>query len=126
MFSRAVFTFYFVLSVTLLAAAMPACSPSSTTTITVSAPAPTSPGNSCTTGPIQCCESVGKASDPAFNALLGLLGIVIDGFEALLGLQCSPISIVGVGQSTCTANVVCCENNSVGSLISIGCIPIIL
>ncbi|KAI0653914.1 fungal hydrophobin [Cubamyces menziesii] len=125
MFSRVVFTFYFVLSVALLATAKPACAPASTTTITVSAPAST-PTGTCSTGPIQCCQSVGKASDPAFNALLGLLGVVIDGFDALLGLQCSPISIVGVGQSTCTANVVCCENNSVGSLISIGCIPIIL
>ncbi|KAI0330327.1 fungal hydrophobin [Cubamyces sp. BRFM 1775] len=104
---------------------MPACSPTTTTTITVSPPAPTG-GNTCSTGPIQCCQSVGKASDPAFNALLGLLGIVLSGVDALMGLQCSPLSIVGAGQSTCTANVVCCENNSVGSLISIGCIPIIL
>ncbi|TBU59270.1 fungal hydrophobin [Dichomitus squalens] len=134
MFSRAVVTLYFLLSLSILAAAKPwnttpppvTTTATATVTVTVSAPAPTG-GDTCSTGPIQCCNSVGSASDPAFSGILGLLGIVLEGVEALVGLGCSPISVVGVGSgNACSATTVCCQNNSVGGLISIGCIPIIL
>ncbi|KAH9849352.1 fungal hydrophobin-domain-containing protein [Lenzites betulinus] len=129
MFSRAVATLYFFLSLALLAAAMPggAPPPPPTVTITATAPPPSATGDLCSTGSLQCCQSVGGASDPVIGVILGLLGIVIDGVDVLLGLQCSPIKIVGLGNnSACSDNVVCCENNSIGGLISIGCIPIIL
>ncbi|KAI0646326.1 fungal hydrophobin-domain-containing protein [Trametes meyenii] len=125
MFSRAIAVLYFALSLALLAAAMPGGSPHPTTTITEIPPAST--GSLCSTGSLKCCQSVGKAQDPVFGTILGLLQVVVDGVDGLLGLQCSPIKIVGLGSdSACEANVVCCENNSVGGLISIGCIPIIL
>ncbi|TFK79368.1 fungal hydrophobin [Polyporus arcularius HHB13444] len=147
MSTRAIATFYFVFSLAILAAAMPGgeppsktktttvtsppktttvTSPPKTSTITVTAPASTPTGSTCSTGPIQCCNQVGKADESVFNVLLGLLGIVVDGVDVLLGLDCSPISVIGVGGGSCDANVVCCQNNNVGGLISIGCIPIIL
>ncbi|KAI8970901.1 fungal hydrophobin-domain-containing protein [Trametes punicea] len=95
------------------------------TTVTVTA-TPTPSGTSCSTGSIQCCQTVGDASDPTFSLILGLLGIVVDGVNVLLGLDCSPISVIGVGGGSCDANAVCCENNNVGGLISIGCVPVIL
>lgn len=103
--------------------------PTKTTTVTVTATVtPTSiPSNACTTGPIQCCDSVQQAGSKSASALLGLLGIVVSDVTALVGLTCSPITVVGIGSgSECSANVVCCENNSFGGLISIGCIPVIL
>ncbi len=75
MFSRAVATFYFVLTLSLLAVAMPGGSPpqkptttvvptppkTTTLTVTVTAPAPTQSGsNTCSTGPVQCCQNTGK------------------------------------------------------------------
>ncbi|EIW55691.1 fungal hydrophobin [Trametes versicolor FP-101664 SS1] len=129
MFSRAVATLYFVLSLTLLAVALPGGKPPPpTTTITATGPPPTStPGDLCSTGNVQCCQSVGGADDHVIGALLGLLGVVVDAVDVVLGLQCSPIKIVGLGtDKACSSNVVCCENNSIGGLISIGCIPIIL
>ncbi|KAI1798185.1 fungal hydrophobin [Ganoderma leucocontextum] len=147
MFSRAVVSLYFILSLTILAAAMPwqtttppvtttitvtapaTSSPPKTTTVTVTAPAstPTGGSDSCSTGPVQCCNSVGTTNDAGFGAILGLLGIVLEGVDGLLGLGCSPITVVGVGSgNACSSNVVCCQNNNVGGLISIGCIPIIL
>ncbi|OJT15002.1 Hydrophobin-1 [Trametes pubescens] len=80
------------------------------------------PPSSCSTGPVQCCNSVEKASNPVASILLGLLGIVL-GPDVVVGLTCSPISVIGVGSGSCSANTVCCENNSHGGLISIGCIP---
>ncbi|KAL7284179.1 hypothetical protein ACG7TL_001461 [Trametes sanguinea] len=129
MFPRAVAVFYFVLSLALLAVAMPGGTlPPPTTTITATAPAPTGTGgNLCSTGSLQCCQSVGKANDPVIGLLLGLLGVVVDSVDALLGVQCSPIKIVGLGiDDACSSNVVCCENNNIGGLISIGCIAIVV
>ena len=55
-----------------------------------------------------------QASDPAASLLLGLLGIVIQGVDALVGLDCSPITVIGVGTgNSCSANAVCCQNNNV-------------
>ena len=52
---------------------------------------------SCATGPIQCCESVDKASSKAVAPILGALGIVVQDVNALVGLTCSPVSVIGVG-----------------------------
>ncbi|KAK7464765.1 sc3 hydrophobin [Stygiomarasmius scandens] len=78
----------------------------------------------CTTGPIQCCNSVQSADSPAASLLLGLLGVVVQDVTALVGITCSPISVIGVGGNSCSANPVCCENNSFNGIISIGCVPI--
>nr|QTF98737.1 hydrophobin HGFII [Grifola frondosa] len=79
----------------------------------------------CNTGPIQCCQSTETAGSAAGSALLGLLGVVVQSVDVVLGLNCSPISVIGVGSgSACDASPVCCENNSVGGIISIGCVPI--
>ncbi|EIW57768.1 fungal hydrophobin [Trametes versicolor FP-101664 SS1] len=87
---------------------------------------PSGGSGNCNTGPVQCCNSVQKAgTGGVIGAILGLLDVVLDP-EALVGLQCSPLSAVGVGGSSCSSTPVCCENNSQGGLISIGCIPIIL
>ncbi|KAH9856675.1 fungal hydrophobin-domain-containing protein [Lenzites betulinus] len=83
------------------------------------------PGGSCSTGPVQCCNQVVKADNPLASLILGLLGIVL-GPDVEVGLTCSPLSVIGIGSSTCSSNAVCCENNSHGGLISIGCVPIIL
>ncbi|CDO70110.1 hypothetical protein BN946_scf184806.g37 [Trametes cinnabarina] len=83
-------------------------------------------GGNCNTGSIQCCNSVHDTKEDAVSALLGLLGLDVNSISGKVGIQCSGISGVGVGQSSCQASPVCCENNNVGGLISIGCVPIIL
>ena len=83
----------------------------------------TEPG-SCNTGPIQCCQSTEQASDPATSKLLALLGVVLQDLNVLVGLQCSPITVIGGGDASCDAEPVCCQNNTYGGLIAIGCVPI--
>ncbi|EJF60582.1 fungal hydrophobin-domain-containing protein [Dichomitus squalens] len=103
--------------------------PPSPTTVTItqtaSGPEPTS---ACTTGSIQCCDSTEavSATDPDAAAILGLLGVVVEGVDVLVGLSCSPLTVIGVGGGDCSSNVVCCEDNAYGGLISIGCVPISL
>nr|AGC26950.1 hydrophobin [Polyporus umbellatus] len=82
---------------------------------------------SCSTGSIQCCNTVEDAKSASASLLLGLLGIVVGDITGLIGLNCSPLNVVGVGSgNACSANAVCCQNNNVGGLISIGCVPVIL
>ncbi|EJD01673.1 fungal hydrophobin [Fomitiporia mediterranea MF3/22] len=97
------------------------------TTITVTATATeTITGGQCNTGPIQCCNSVQKADSSAVTGILGLLGVVIQDINALVGLTCDPISVIGLGSAGCSATPVCCENNTFNGLIAIGCVPIII
>ncbi|KAJ3525020.1 hypothetical protein NM688_g8466 [Phlebia brevispora] len=88
-----------------------------TTTVTVVAPTATTVSQ-CNTGSIQCCESVQSASSESVTNILGLLGVVLSDLDVLVGLTCSPLSIIGVGSgSACTASPVCCENNSIVSIL---------
>ncbi|RDX47330.1 fungal hydrophobin [Lentinus brumalis] len=83
--------------------------------------------DSCSTGPVQCCNSVESSHSAAGSALLSVLGIDLQGVTAQLGLGCSPISAIGLGSgNACASQAVCCQNNNVGGLISIGCAPISL
>jgi len=76
----------------------------------------------CNTGPVQCCNSVTTASDPVASILLGLLGVIGLGSNVLVGLTCSPLSIIG--GTSCTTQPVCCTDNSFNGVIAIGCSPI--
>ncbi|KAI0682237.1 hydrophobin [Earliella scabrosa] len=83
--------------------------------------------DSCNTGEMQCCNSVHESHETAISTLLGLLGVDLNGITGMVGMQCSGISAVGVGSNNaCSAQPVCCQNNNVGGLISIGCVPIML
>ncbi|KAJ3813516.1 fungal hydrophobin [Lentinula lateritia] len=134
MFSRiSVVAFYALFAFAILAAAIPGGKPTTTTppvttTVTVTAPGTTTtePASSCSTGSLQCCDSTETAGSDAGSLLLGLLGIVVEDLNVLLGLGCSPITVIGLGNSGCSAQAVCCEDNAVGGLISIGCIPVVL
>ncbi|KAI0737160.1 hydrophobin [Daedaleopsis nitida] len=81
----------------------------------------------CTTGTAQCCQSTSTADSAAVAPILDALGIVVQDVNALIGLNCSPIGVVGVGSNNnCDAEAVCCDSNSLGGLIGIGCAPISL
>ncbi|PIL27536.1 hypothetical protein GSI_10687 [Ganoderma sinense ZZ0214-1] len=95
--------------------------------LAVATPVELAARQSCSTGSQQCCNSTVAANSASANLILGLLGIVLGDLTGLIGLDCSPISVIGVGTgNACSAQAVCCTNNNVGGLISVGCVPITL
>lgn len=69
---------------------------------TLAAATPTrrnTPDGSCSanTGSLQCCSSVGEASDPAISSILATIGINAQDITALVGVTCS--SVVGIADS---------------------------
>ena len=87
--------------------------------------------NSCNTGPIQCCDTLFSPTSAAGIKALGLVNAVVPNLTGMVGAQCSPLTVVGVGKggswyvlrlrnfdSSAHRNVfdssstpVCCENN---------------
>ncbi|KAF9042076.1 fungal hydrophobin-domain-containing protein [Panaeolus papilionaceus] len=78
----------------------------------------------CNTGQINCCNSTMTSSLTTLAQLGGLLGLSLPAIGGLIGLSCSPLSILGAGGNSCSAQPVCCTNNTFGGLISLGCSPI--
>ncbi|TFK70617.1 fungal hydrophobin [Pluteus cervinus] len=77
----------------------------------------------CNTGSIQCCASTQTSSITNLALLSSLFGLALPNIGGLLGLSCSPLSILGVGGNSCSQQPVCCTNNDFGGLISLGCSP---
>ncbi|CAA7260094.1 unnamed protein product [Cyclocybe aegerita] len=55
--------------------------------------------------------------------LLGLLGVVVQDVTAIVGVTCTPITVIGAGGNSCTAQPVCCTNNSFKGIVALGCTP---
>ncbi|KAL1721390.1 hydrophobin 6 [Schizophyllum commune] len=76
----------------------------------------------CSSGTLQCCESTTKSSDIDRVHLSSLLGVDVGSITGLIGKNCSPVSVVGVGAgSTCDAQTVCCDGDSFDGLVNLGC-----
>ncbi|KJA29739.1 hypothetical protein HYPSUDRAFT_31725 [Hypholoma sublateritium FD-334 SS-4] len=83
-----------------------------------------SPSNECNTGSLQCCSSVQQADSAAAAGLLSLLGVVVQDVTALVGITCSPITVIGVSGTSCSEQPVCCTNDTFNGVIALGCTPI--
>ncbi|KDQ62177.1 hypothetical protein JAAARDRAFT_91644, partial [Jaapia argillacea MUCL 33604] len=95
--------------------------------LAAASPVPATADGQYNTGAMQCCNSVEQANSPAASNLLGLLGIEVQDATAMVGFSCSPIDVIGVANgNSCSASPVCCQDNSHGTLVSMGCVPITL
>ncbi|KAL0948349.1 hypothetical protein HGRIS_010935 [Hohenbuehelia grisea] len=84
---------------------------------------PAQPAGQCNTGSLQCCQSTQQNTD-AISSVAGLLGVVAP-IGALVGLNCSPITGIGLGQgASCSAQPVCCTGNTFNGVIALGCTAI--
>ncbi|OCH85360.1 fungal hydrophobin [Obba rivulosa] len=85
------------------------------------------PGGSQPSSSDACCESVGEASSDPIASVLKGLGVVVQDVTAIVGVDCSPITVVGVGSgSACSGTTVSCSSNELGGLVQIGCVPVTL
>ncbi|KAF8068959.1 hydrophobin [Lyophyllum atratum] len=78
----------------------------------------------CNTGGNACCNSVQNADSENVSLLAALLGLNLSGVTGQVGVNCSPLSPVGLGGNSCTQQPVCCSGNEFNGLIVIGCTPI--
>ncbi|KAF8976316.1 hydrophobin, partial [Cyathus striatus] len=58
------------------------------------------------------------------GVLAALLSLDISDITAQVGLNCSPLSVIGAGGNSCTQQPVCCTGNNFNGLIALGCTPI--
>ena len=58
------------------------------------------PGSQFTAASLLCCNAVHPASDPAVSTLLALLGRSDVAPSTKCGLQCTPMTVLGVGGSS--------------------------
>ncbi|KAG6835096.1 hypothetical protein H0H93_004873 [Arthromyces matolae] len=66
-----------------------------------------------------------SSSSVVQNLLPGLLGIAIGALNIPVGLDCDPVGVlVGITGVDCSAQTVCCEDNTFNGVIAIGCVPI--
>ena len=52
-------------------------------------------GATCSTGPVQCCNTVEEASNPTATKILGSIGVVVQDVDALVGITCTPVTVIG-------------------------------
>ncbi|EMD35894.1 hypothetical protein CERSUDRAFT_84984 [Gelatoporia subvermispora B] len=93
-------------------------------------------GGQCSPAQIQCCDNVASGDSDHMRAVAKALNMNIDpnmtygtgcaagGMPGAGGMP-NAGGMVGVGGgTTCTSAPMCCEDNSFGGLIGIGCAPI--
>ncbi|PCH34689.1 hypothetical protein WOLCODRAFT_165744 [Wolfiporia cocos MD-104 SS10] len=83
----------------------------------------TTRGMSQCLGTVQCCEgeTFSKDSEGAY-ALMQVLGISVDALsKKVLATGCSSSGIGILNGNTCKSSPMCCDDNSFGGLVGIGC-----
>ncbi|KAJ7676644.1 fungal hydrophobin [Mycena polygramma] len=70
---------------------------------------------------LQCCNTVVSASNVVAGQLLSLLGVNVSP-SVPVGLNCSPVTVLGIG-ATCAENLVVCDNNSFNGIVAVNCVP---
>lgn len=66
--------------------------------LATASPTPNTPApQSCSTGPIQCCNQVQSASSSLASVLLGAVGVVVQDLNLPIGIACAPITGIGLG-----------------------------
>ncbi|KAK0217167.1 hydrophobin 2 [Armillaria fumosa] len=81
-------------------------------------------GSSCSSGTLQCCNSVQDPSSSAVQTALAPLGLNLGDIAADVGLTCDPITVIGVGSNPCSTQAACCTGQNYNGFAVLGCIPV--
>ncbi|PPQ73658.1 hypothetical protein CVT24_007634 [Panaeolus cyanescens] len=77
---------------------------------------------SCNTGNLTCCSEIQDVGSYDADIIAALVGVSVDDVTGQLGLQCNPITVIGVGTGgNCASTPVCCEQNFQNQLIGLNC-----
>ncbi|KAH7922911.1 hydrophobin, partial [Leucogyrophana mollusca] len=78
----------------------------------------------CNTGSASCCNSTQTAQQAQASGLLAKLGLSVGQITGLIGVDCTPITVIGT-EGTCkaTQEAVCCTDNGFQAGINLGCSP---
>ncbi|TFK38684.1 hypothetical protein BDQ12DRAFT_665941 [Crucibulum laeve] len=74
----------------------------------------------CNTGHLQCCNSIVASNDLTYQMCTLIQGI---GAGSFVGDN-SYVGFIGVGGTSCTSQLVCCQDNNWGGVFAFGCIPV--
>ena len=80
---------------------------------------------SCNTGPVQCCNQIFTVDTTFASTLKYIIGMDFN-IGTLSGINCNPITAIGVGSGgQCSSTPVCCTNIFSNGLIVAGCTPVL-
>ncbi|KIK66456.1 hypothetical protein GYMLUDRAFT_38240 [Collybiopsis luxurians FD-317 M1] len=77
------------------------------------------PAGGCIPGPLQCCETLTKGTNPSVTPILAALGLSPN---VNVGLSCNPV----FPPAACDGQVLCCADNSFTPTLAYDCVPAIL
>ncbi|KAG7441379.1 fungal hydrophobin [Guyanagaster necrorhizus] len=80
--------------------------------------------NSCSSGTLQCCNSVQDPSSKAVQTALADVGVNVGDITVPVGLTCDPITVIGVGSNQCSSQAACCTGNNYNGAVVLGCNPV--
>ncbi|KXN91884.1 Fruiting body protein SC3 [Leucoagaricus sp. SymC.cos] len=66
----------------------------------------------CNVGELDCCQSLQKPSSKPQQEALSLISATLGDINALIGLNCNPITGIGASITGCSAQPACCSKNS--------------
>ncbi|KAG7096271.1 hypothetical protein E1B28_003719 [Marasmius oreades] len=75
---------------------------SALTTLAAAAALPGDRGRGSKGSDVKCCQQVRKASDSTAAGILSLLGVIVQDLDDFISLNCSPITVIGNGNSPCS------------------------
>jgi len=76
----------------------------------------------CTTGPVECCQSVVSVGSPTAKKVLNALHIWVNQTDHYdVGLTCGAVD--KHNETDCNASLVCCEDNTHEGVINLKCTP---
>ncbi|OCB87596.1 fungal hydrophobin [Sanghuangporus baumii] len=92
--------------------------------VAVAIPAPVPGSGSCSTGQMQCCDSISPNNSTDDQSLTGLIAAGLQGTSVPIGVNCIPISAIGLGSAgTCSSQAACCDDVTSG-LVGLNCSPV--
>ncbi|PPR04756.1 hypothetical protein CVT24_007111 [Panaeolus cyanescens] len=81
--------------------------------------------SSCNTGPVQCCGALHAPTSAAGTQALGLVTVLVQNLSGQVGVDCNPITAIGLGSgANCASGPVCCEQNDFNQLVGVNCSPV--